>query len=144
MGIGHTLLEKERQRVLASKLEAWNRSLAEKREKESEERAAVSVHNRHANTSLPHVNAHIFRLYTFINLNIFTLSQLVAEEEARVMAEAHNKQMQKAKQKMADEEARRQQVERENEIWDSKNAAMGELSQSRELKQLMFKEVSGS
>lgn len=38
MGIGRSLLEKEHEKVLAAKMEAWNKSLAEKRELENEER----------------------------------------------------------------------------------------------------------
>mmetsp|Transcript_18440 Transcript_18440/g.30715 ORF Transcript_18440/g.30715 Transcript_18440/m.30715 type:complete len:645 (+) Transcript_18440:153-2087(+) len=38
MGIGRSLMEKERLRVEANKIEAWNKSLAEKRELENQER----------------------------------------------------------------------------------------------------------
>jgi hypothetical protein len=38
MGIGRSLLEKERIQVLANKMEAWNKALAEKRELENQER----------------------------------------------------------------------------------------------------------
>jgi hypothetical protein len=41
MGIGRSLMEKEEKRVLANKMEAWNKSLAEKREIESQERGRL-------------------------------------------------------------------------------------------------------
>ena len=41
MGIGRTIMEKERQMVLAKKLEAWNKSLAAKRELEEQERSRL-------------------------------------------------------------------------------------------------------
>lgn len=41
IGIGRTIMEKERQRVLEKKMEAWNKSLAEKRAKEDEERGRL-------------------------------------------------------------------------------------------------------
>ena len=41
MGIGRSIMEKERKRVLEKKMEAWNKSLAEKRELEDQARAQL-------------------------------------------------------------------------------------------------------
>lgn len=41
MGIGRSIMEKERKRVLEKKMEAWNKSLAEKRELEDQERGRL-------------------------------------------------------------------------------------------------------
>lgn len=60
-------------------------------------------------------------------------NEMVEKEEARVMAEAQAAQLEKKQQHRAEEEARLAQVKRENEKWDKRDNARGQLEASRAL-----------
>jgi hypothetical protein len=115
MGIGRSLLEKQRLQVLANKMEAWNKTLAEKRELENEEKARLVADEE---------------------------ARVMAEAQAKQMEKAMQRKAEDDRLKKQIQEENEKWDNRDDEMGELKNSRADQLAISKLQSQASRQELS--